>query len=395
MLMLRKFQLFALASLVCSIISCEKVHIRQGESTSTENKEPIIEAYTPKGAVEEVLLANGNTIYLDLADSTYFFSDMIFSKDYVRSLDTLKTKSACAHGLVYYWPNNNITYSFSSELSFLNRQAIVSGLALISDYSLLTFTYIPDSQTADLRFVEDNSNSSPIGKQSNGNVIRIHDFDSGTIAHEVMHSLGFFHEHSRTDRNDYVVVNYNNIQDGKANQFNIFTDDGFEGFNRGQYDYNSIMHYGSTAFAKSSGLITISRKDGGSLPGQRISLSQGDIAGLNFIYGPKPILSEESTYYDDIGPDYVEFTTRHTYTVSFKNSDGTPLTLQYPKLVLAEIESTLTNDYSHGTSTAVYQRYYIVPAGVSSYTIAQTHDLYQADMGIVRENSTERLTLKW
>lgn len=395
MLMLRKFQLFALASLVCSIISCEKVHIRQGECTSTENKEPIIEAYTPKGAVEEVLLPNGNTIYLDLADSTYFFSDMIFSKDYVRSLDTLKTKSACAHGLVYYWPNNNITYSYSQSLSVADTNAIFNGLKLISDNSPLTFTYTTNVSHADLRFVASSSNSSPVGKQTSGNDINIYNFDPGIIAHEVLHSLGFFHEQSRTDRDDYIVINTNNIIPGKEHNFTIFTDNGYQGFDRGEYDYNSIMHYGPTAFAKSPGLITISRKDGGYLSGQRYYLTQGDIAGLNFIYGPKPILSEESTYYDDIGPDYVEFTTRHTYTVSFKNPDGTPLTLQYPKLVLAEIVHTSSNDYSPGISTGVYQRYYIVPAGVSSYTIEQTHDLYQADMGIVREDSTERLTLKW
>lgn len=62
---------------------------------------------------------------------------------------------------------------------------------------------------------------------------------------------------------------------------------------------------------------------------------------------------------------------------------------------LVEIVHTSSNDYSPGISTGVYQRYYIVPAGFSSYTIEQTHDLYQADMGIVREDSTERLTLKW
>ena len=35
------------------------------------------------------------------------------------------------------------------------------------------------------------------------------------IVHEVLHALGFFHEHTRPDRNLYVVINATNIVAGK------------------------------------------------------------------------------------------------------------------------------------------------------------------------------------
>ncbi|XP_046457182.1 hatching enzyme 1.2-like [Daphnia pulex] len=105
----------------------------------------------------------------------------------------------------------------------------------------------------------------------------------GTPQHEFLHALGFYHEQSRTDRDDYVTINYDNIQPGYENNFqsygtDVITDQGFP------YDYGSVMHYSAYAFAVDPSIPTIIVPDGVSI-GQRDGFSELDLAELNKLYG--------------------------------------------------------------------------------------------------------------
>ncbi|XP_065313364.1 zinc metalloproteinase nas-34-like [Gordionus sp. m RMFG-2023] len=64
------------------------------------------------------------------------------------------------------------------------------------------------------------------------------------IAHEIGHSVGFFHEQSRPGRDAYLLINMSAINVLAASSFHVD-----EGVDYGSpYDHGSIMHYGPNAF---------------------------------------------------------------------------------------------------------------------------------------------------
>lgn len=67
------------------------------------------------------------------------------------------------------------------------------------------------------------------------------------VVHELGHVVGFYHEQSRPDRDQYIRVLYNNIIPGRQSQFSIKHQINSLGIG---YDYNSIMHYNDNFFAK-------------------------------------------------------------------------------------------------------------------------------------------------
>jgi len=78
------------------------------------------------------------------------------------------------------------------------------------------------------------------------------------VLHEMMHALGFLHEQSRPDRDNFVSVNESNIISGKEDQFKI---QNFETFEK-PYDYTSIMQYASKWFSKNGEHTIVAIADG-------------------------------------------------------------------------------------------------------------------------------------
>jgi hypothetical protein len=74
-----------------------------------------------------------------------------------------------------------------------------------------------------------------------------------SIMHEIGHTLGYIHTQSRVDRNNYVTIASENIQQDYAGNFFmwpygtiLFSDVTFP------YDFGSFMHYDSYAFSNNN-----------------------------------------------------------------------------------------------------------------------------------------------
>ncbi|XP_063078229.1 meprin A subunit alpha [Engraulis encrasicolus] len=105
------------------------------------------------------------------------------------------------------------------------------------------------------------------------------------VSHELLHALGYYHEQSRSDRDDYVKIHWDQIIEGMEHNFNRYEDDKITDLNT-PYDYESIMHYRPLSFNKEPNVPTITT----AIPafnnviGQRLDFSAVDLERLNRKY---------------------------------------------------------------------------------------------------------------
>lgn len=154
-----------------------------------------------------------------------------------------------------------------------------AGLILIDDYKEIN----SEKPEYCIRVRAGGGCSSYIGKVATINDCQIISLASGcplySIVHEFMHAIGIYHEQSRTDRDTYVKINFENIQSGRENNFQIAT--GSQITPGSPYDFGSVMHYSAFAFSK-NGQPTIVPLVSGVTIGQRTTVSDLDFQTINY-----------------------------------------------------------------------------------------------------------------
>ncbi|GMT06813.1 hypothetical protein PENTCL1PPCAC_28987, partial [Pristionchus entomophagus] len=108
---------------------------------------------------------------------------------------------------------------------------------------------------------------------------------AGIIAHEIAHSLGFWHEQSRPDRDYYIRIRRQFVASGS--ETNFLKSSYHEADSMGlPYDLGSVMHYGPEAFTSRHGETTMETVNARyeSTIGQRQQPSFIDIKQMNRLY---------------------------------------------------------------------------------------------------------------
>ena len=183
------------------------------------------------------------------------------------------------------WRDNKVYYKISSGLP--NPQRVISAILNIESNTNIEFIErMNESDYIEIIKSEDVfAYSTSIGRDGGNQKIGLRDdASSGNLIHEFCHALGMFHEHTRQDRDNYITVDFDHISE-ESNviyQYEIYTNNGYSGYDHESFDFSSIMLYPSTYL--NGGYSMVRSSNGLSFSAQRNGLSFGDANLLNQIY---------------------------------------------------------------------------------------------------------------
>jgi astacin len=192
-------------------------------------------------------------------------------------------RSVAIKDLEYRWPNGVIPYTIEEKFGE-DTAHIIEAIEHINSKTMVCL--VPRNKEKEyVNFVNKNGCWSYVGRQQgkDGQEISVPKrCGFGSTVHEIVHAIGMWHEQSRSDRDEYVKIKWQNIKEDHKHNFRMHIDDGIDFWN---YDCASIMHYPPTAFSK-NGQATIEGKNPcyNSDIGQRKGLSDWDIWAINALY---------------------------------------------------------------------------------------------------------------
>jgi len=216
--------------------------------------------------------------------------DMVLTEDQKRML--LGTDRTGLIDTRYRWPERIVPYTISSVFDAQQLAHIQRGLREIENATCIRFV----ERTDEVSYVD--VTGEPAGcfsyvghlgsgrQQLNLELYPVEEgcFRIGTIIHEFLHALGFYHMHSATERDDFVRIAWENIQPGTASNFNTYPADRISNFGE-LYDTGSVLHYNAFS-ATRNGFATIVPHDISQINvmGQRYGMSDRDIRRINAMY---------------------------------------------------------------------------------------------------------------
>jgi len=230
--------------------------------------------------------------------------DILMPKGFLRSLELGLTDATYRTNL---WTNGVIPYEFDANVTAANQTNMINAMAVLENVANVDFRQCLGGVCDSGNYVHvqnSTANNSQVGMMGGLQIINMSSWNSQfIIVHELLHCLGFYHEHVRSDRNTYVTINCNpmpqtcNIQGGFGGTLynNNFVIPG-DASVYGAYDFDSLMHYDQCSFSVdcpagsscncTNTVITALAPNQGwqTVMGQRDHLSALDRATVSFLY---------------------------------------------------------------------------------------------------------------
>ncbi|XP_039259990.2 uncharacterized protein LOC120336391 [Styela clava] len=183
-----------------------------------------------------------------------------------------------------------VPYAFDDQMNtHLGSRTIKAAEAAIreveSRISCLKFVKHDDPQGSYILFTRRSGCWSGVGKIPFHNEISlgVGCNDPSTIKHMIYHRLGFQHEHSRPDRDNYVTINYANMKRSRRYNFKKLKAGRVRETNS-QYDLKSLVHLHGMAMSNNGQPTIVEKATGQAVRGQAPDFSPEDIKELNYIY---------------------------------------------------------------------------------------------------------------
>jgi len=259
-------------------------------SCSASNQESI--PYTYISGIDGE--GNHRVEYTEIEGKAIFEGDIILGS--IAEVEEFKTivedsESILGNQIVgkrYLWPDGIVPYTVSNSVNSTGKRNLSQAIEIIhreTNVRLIPKTQISRYSGNSITFqagTDAGSCSSFVGMRGGSQPINlgVGSCSVESTIHEIAHALGIWHEQSRSDRDNFVRIVWDNIPKNRQHNFKKRT---YDGKPFGAYDCQSIMHYSRYAFAIDRSKPTIIPKNANCTI-TRNGLTRTDINAINSLY---------------------------------------------------------------------------------------------------------------
>ncbi len=122
-----------------------------------------------------------------------------------------------------HWPNGRVPYYLESGFDDNERQQIAKAIVFFEKNTCIRWVSKQNNERSWVLFTrKPNGCYSGVGKENGENKLNLGFgcFQLVVVIHEMLHRIGFIHEQSRPDRDEYVDIFYQNISPCNVYIFN-------------------------------------------------------------------------------------------------------------------------------------------------------------------------------